>query len=86
MVTDTRLNPRNRFETALGATVDFGASTSWSKARSQSEIWPYHQHHITNIRSRDLLRTLQPAERRPQTQQIKQNEKTEKHAADEGAW
>ena len=28
---------------------------------------------------------LQPAKKRPQTQQIKQNEKTEKHTADEGA-
>ena len=28
---------------------------------------------------------LQPVKRRPQTQQDKQNEKTEKHTADEGA-
>ena len=28
---------------------------------------------------------LQPAKRRPQTQQVKQNEKTEKYTADEGA-
>ena len=28
---------------------------------------------------------LQPAKRRPQTQSVKQNEKTEKYAVDEGA-
>ena len=28
---------------------------------------------------------LQPMKRRPQTQWVKQNEKTEKHTADEGA-
>ena len=28
---------------------------------------------------------LQPVKRRPQTQEVKQNEKTEKYAADEGA-
>ena len=28
---------------------------------------------------------LQPAKRRPQTQEVEQNEKTEKHTKDEGA-
>ena len=28
---------------------------------------------------------LQPVKRRPQTQQVKQNENTQKHRADEGA-
>ena len=28
---------------------------------------------------------IQPLKRRPQTQQVKQNEKTEKYVADEGA-
>ena len=31
------------------------------------------------------ITTLQPVKRRPQTQQVKQNEKIEKHTADEGA-
>ena len=30
--------------------------------------------------------SFQPTEKIPQTQQIKQNEKIEKHAADEGTW
>ena len=39
MVADTRLNPHNRFETALGATVDFGSKYKLED-RSGSELTP----------------------------------------------
>ena len=59
------LNPCNWLKT-----VSFGGNCGlWKQVRvgvrpDLSRSWS----HITNIRSRDLLRTLQPAERRPQTQ------------------
>ena len=88
-VTPSSQTPRN---IALGQTLPLERQEPASPTRTQ-ELVPLLQPrslkvqpHTLGVDSTGITTTLQPLERRPQTQFIKQNEKTEKHAADEGAW